>query len=400
MLSLQILIVDDDDARSARIIRFLNIKGIATENISLEKCADKAKNLLRAKYFDVLILDVVLPKRLDEPPKGENGLAFLAHLTRSASFKKPEKIIGITAHLDDIQSYRDEFQKYCFIVLEANFTSGYWLNQLNNIIFYSVASRLARVDSEVKLHVLTVHGIRTFGNWQNKLSTLITSTFSGIKISSYKYGYFSELSFLVPFLRNIKVDDLKKKLINTFESSPDQQFIIFCHSFGTYLVAFALKSLVAEGRTLPIQLVVTSGSVLKSRFDWNFYLRATTGKIVNDCGNSDSILILSEILVYGTGMAGRSGFYGFENDRIINRHFEGGHSHYFDNHEFINKYWLPLLDTQMQVNSINTREASILNDDILHKVITFIGLIKDYIYIAASFFIFCYLVFKAVKFFL
>jgi hypothetical protein len=47
-------------------------------------------------------------------------------------------------------------------------------------------------------------------------------------------------------------------------------------------------------------------------------------------GLDDKILFLSEALVPNTGMAGRIGFYGLNNNRFVNRYFKGGHSHYFE----------------------------------------------------------------------
>ena len=50
--------------------------------------------------------------------------------------------------------------------------------------------------------VVTVHGIRTFGGWQEKLEGLLASRDSErsekVEVYNYKYGYFSVLAFVFP----------------------------------------------------------------------------------------------------------------------------------------------------------------------------------------------------------
>lgn len=56
--------------------------------------------------------------------------------------------------------------------------------------------------------VVTVHGIRTFGGWQERLEALLTqdrSNQSGTQVVNYRYGYFSVLAFLIPPLRLLVV---------------------------------------------------------------------------------------------------------------------------------------------------------------------------------------------------
>jgi len=42
--------------------------------------------------------------------------------------------------------------------------------------------------------VITVHGIRTLGRWQERLEALLKNADSSIEVFNYKYGYFSLLA--------------------------------------------------------------------------------------------------------------------------------------------------------------------------------------------------------------
>ncbi|AJA65756.1 hypothetical protein ACVIW2_004533 [Bradyrhizobium huanghuaihaiense] len=195
--------------------------------------------------------------------------------------------------------------------------------------------------------LITVHGIRTFGEWQERLKSLVQDANPNIDVKSYRYGYFSVIAFLIPIFRWLAVRSFRNRLREIIRENPGSPITIVCHSFGTHLVAHALRGIKPD--ELPvIPALILSGSVLRSNFNWR-RLRAT-GKlklVVNDCGTNDGILVLSQMLVLLTGMAGRVGFYGFTDDFIVNRYFAGGHSHYFrpvgnDPDSFMREWWVPI----------------------------------------------------------
>ncbi|SDM54883.1 response regulator [Polaromonas sp. JS666] len=341
---MKLLIVDDDEKRSDGLKAYLEAHcSIPASDIFKASHFDEAKKLLKAIYFDVLVLDVVLPKRLNEKSDARVSLQLIEQLSRNAYLKKPEKIIGITGHLDDIGGFRREFEKNCLVVIEAPSNSDVWKKKIGESLSYTDASKFSRVFNEAKATLISVHGIRTFGQWQVRLRNLVEKNTDQVNFHTYKFGYFSSLLFLIPIARTYQVRRLRDRLESAIEAAHNQTLFIFCHSFGTYLVAHALKELVNAKVHFPSMTLVLSGSVLESGFDWGFLTRDTRVRIVNDCGADDKILWLSEAFVYGTGMAGRDGFHGFNNQALMNRYFNGGHSLYFDGDEFMAKYWIPLI---------------------------------------------------------
>lgn len=355
---MKILIVDDDEKRSDGLKIYLEAYfSIPAADIFKALHFDDAKKLLKVMYFDVLVLDVVLPKRLNAKSDAKVSLQLIEQLNRNAYLKKPEKIIGITGHLDDIGGFRREFEKNCLIVIEAPSNSDVWKRQIGDSLSYTGASKLSRVLNGAKATLISVHGIRTFGQWQVRLRNLVEKNTDQVNFHTYKFGYFSSLLFLIPVVRTYQVRRLRDRLKPAIEAAQSQTLFIFCHSFGTYLVAHALKQLVNSEVPFPPTTLVLSGSVLESGFDWRFLTRDTRIRIVNDCGADDKVLWLSEAFVYGTGMAGRDGFHGFNDQTLMNRYFKGGHSLYFDGDEFMAKYWIPLITLrESKLTEIDERE--------------------------------------------
>lgn len=198
--------------------------------------------------------------------------------------------------------------------------------------------------SLMKRLVITVHGIRTFGQWQERLEQLLVSESSELIVENYHYGYFSVIAFVLPFFRWFATRRFRAHLLQVANRYPDHTIAIVAHSFGTHLVAWGLRGIPREKRPR-VETIVFAGSVLRSSFPWGELLDdGRIGRVINDCGITDVVLILSQMFVLMTGMAGRVGFTGMTGQRLTNRFFCGGHSLYFLDKgnvtdEFMARHW-------------------------------------------------------------
>ena len=222
------------------------------------------------------------------------------------------------------------------------------------------------VTHAAKHLVITVHGIRTFGEWQERLEALLkgANTAQAITVSHYKYGYFSTIAFLIPFLRWLVTLRFRKALVSIATANQWDRIDLVGHSFGTHILAWGLYGIPVEERPR-INTIILAGSVLKSGFPWDKLLGQSVRRLVNDCGTKDDVLLLNQLTVLFTGMAGRLGFNGMTGATFRNRFFELGHSGYFisagrPSDEFMQRYWMPLLTSDAIVEPVDNRRASAL----------------------------------------
>ncbi|ESX20345.1 hypothetical protein X747_29055 [Mesorhizobium sp. LNJC384A00] len=208
--------------------------------------------------------------------------------------------------------------------------------------------------------VVTVHGIRTFGQWQDRLRDLIHKRAPDVIVEPFRYGYFSALAFAFPFFRWLAVLFFRARLRDLIRRHPDARFVFVAHSFGTHLTMHGLKGL-RKAETPRIDLIILAGSVLRPSFNWpRFMEKVPARQVVNDCGINDSVLILSQFVVLLTGMAGRVGFYGFTGGNVLNRFFVGGHGHYFasnrhDANHFMRTQWLSSIVDDARFEPVDQR---------------------------------------------
>nr|QKQ34334.1 hypothetical protein HPE44_07135 [Escherichia coli] len=88
-------------------------------------------------------------------------------------------------------------------------------------------------------------------------------------------------------------------------------------------------------------------------------LKQHCNAIINDCAVSDYILLLCKMLVIGLGDAGRKGFIEPNDGVFINRYFKGGHSTYFEDKDFIEVNWLPLIFLTIKISRHEMKEKII-----------------------------------------
>lgn len=209
--------------------------------------------------------------------------------------------------------------------------------------------------------IITVHGIRTFGQWQERLEQLVRSAEPNATVYNYHYGYFSIVAFIIPFLRWLITRRFRQALLDASSRTQWDRIDIVAHSFGTHLVAWSLYGSPPEKRPT-IHTIILAGSVLRPGFRWHELIGRGVVRVINDCGIRDGVLILNQIGVLFSGMAGRVGFTGMTSDQFRNRHFNFGHSGYFIKdgthyYEFMRDKWVPLLTGEKPPDAFDEREA-------------------------------------------
>lgn len=198
--------------------------------------------------------------------------------------------------------------------------------------------------------IVTVHGIRTFGKWQERLEALVMKTGDSeqTKFVHYKYGYFSVLAFLFPPLRWLVVLRFRSELRQLLGRQRRSRVDLVGHSFGTHIIAWALWGLNSRDQ-IKIHTVILSGSVLHPGFRWSSLIGRRVGRVINDCGTRDGILVVNQLFVLFTGMAGRIGLTGMMSDFFRNRYSAFGHSGYFHDQSghpddrYMQMHWVPLI---------------------------------------------------------
>jgi nucleoside phosphorylase len=139
---LSILIVDDNSDKLGKILEVIDSLP-ESESFIIETALDlrNAEKHMSSKSFDLMILDLQLPKRLGQKPESDAGVHFLGSLKSRSDLKRPFHIIGITAHEGLLQAFGDAFEDELWTLIRFEEQYNNWQEKLRNKIEYLIVSK-------------------------------------------------------------------------------------------------------------------------------------------------------------------------------------------------------------------------------------------------------------------
>jgi pimeloyl-ACP methyl ester carboxylesterase len=111
--------------------------------------------------------------------------------------------------------------------------------------------------------VVTIHGIRTRGQWQKRITPHLAS--HGLVPYHIDFGWFRAFTFFFPWWRERQIRAIQAELRDLVTKVKVRRLSIIAHSFGTLA---AVESLVRDNGALRYDRVVLTGSIIPRQFDW------------------------------------------------------------------------------------------------------------------------------------
>lgn len=139
---IKILVVDDLQSKREKIVKtILDNHHILEKNIIQAKCVNEAKKILYQEYFDLMILDLVLPVEEGGESNAKNATGFLNNIEINPSIHPPIHIVGISGYKDQVEEHHQDFSKKLWNLIDYEEDSSIWEEQLQSIIFHLVKIR-------------------------------------------------------------------------------------------------------------------------------------------------------------------------------------------------------------------------------------------------------------------
>lgn len=134
---MKVLIVDDDLEKVRVVSQELSkVEGCDSSDIDSASNARDAKVALQSTQYDLMILDIVLPERIDLSPSANGGIELLKEVLSRTKYKKPEMIVGLSAYEEGIATAEPVFEQDLWHVLRYSATSTEWREQLKRKVQY------------------------------------------------------------------------------------------------------------------------------------------------------------------------------------------------------------------------------------------------------------------------
>lgn len=147
---ISVLVVEDSTSKLKDIVEVLKSIGIPVEAISEARSSMQAKSALRDHTFDLLLLDLHIPRRLDDAPHPSEGLNLLQEIEARDKYFKPTNVIAVTAHDEAMAVAQPVFDEALVPIVKYDPTDVTWSRPLVRRVSYILESAASRSAPGVK----------------------------------------------------------------------------------------------------------------------------------------------------------------------------------------------------------------------------------------------------------
>lgn len=276
---IQILVVEDNPHKQANIRQIiLDNSNISEDDLEIVDCIKEAKKLLYKNYYDLLILDLVLPIESGSDAEAINGIQFLEDIHSSPMINPPIHIVGLSGFSDMVQQYHDQFSKKLWNLIDYQADSTAWHDQLKAIIFHLVKTRQRFIQSSVKKHLYDVAII----------TALPSPEFEAIlNLNNKKWERVEVEDDFIMYYKSTFVKDGKSKTI--IAATADQMGMTAASHLATKMILyFKPQYLIMSGICAGIKdRGLGFGDILIAEQSWD----SGSGKIIEKEKQSDSEIV-------------------------------------------------------------------------------------------------------------
>lgn len=145
-----ILIMDDKSGKTESVKKTLVIDcGINEQSIDCASNIAEGRERLSEKYYDLLILDLVMPLYEDDEANHEEAPNFIDEIFENPNIKEPNQIIGLTAHDEEYDALKLRFEEKLWKLIKYSETNADWKNPIKNSVFHLLRMKKHMLNSIV-----------------------------------------------------------------------------------------------------------------------------------------------------------------------------------------------------------------------------------------------------------
>lgn len=157
---INILIVEDSPAKRERVNEAIrDILGQGCEIREAETYVDACRELERLAY-DILVLDLLIPRHHGETPEPEWGATLVKRISdKTPRLQRPRYVVGLTAYDEERAEYEPNFADEGWHLLHFEASSDDWVNRLSNILVHAASCAHDHTSSAygIDIGILTAH---------------------------------------------------------------------------------------------------------------------------------------------------------------------------------------------------------------------------------------------------
>lgn len=205
-MDIKILIVDDSKDKTISIIDYLISIGVSRSLVDTARDAHDARSHLRSRRYDLLILDMAIPDRIENLESIDIGLDLLEEISERKEYYSPDYIICITALDEGLEQVRAEFFAKHWQLIEYKNNPDVWKTKVRDLILYINRKREISMNPSYNYDVLI-------------FCALPTPELSNVHLLDYNWQNENLLNGLIPYRTGeISIDGVTISIVSSHAS--------------------------------------------------------------------------------------------------------------------------------------------------------------------------------------
>lgn len=144
---INVLIVEDNQDKLRKISNILCYScGIDLQHINHVIDSRSAKLKLKDNFFDLMIIDIAIPNRIDSGINKNAGIDLLNEINSRDLYNIPQHVIAITGYIDVYNDIKSKLDNLMIHILYADISSDEWSERLKTKINSIVCSKKNQND--------------------------------------------------------------------------------------------------------------------------------------------------------------------------------------------------------------------------------------------------------------
>ena len=137
---IRVLILDDSPEKTNIIKRFLKEECNIDEKLIDDKPTIKeGRKILYENDYDLLLLDLVMPRDAESEPTAEESIKFLGEIYFNSEIHIPIHIIGFSQYDELVTAHNESFEDKLWHLINFSFTNNSWKDKLKSKICHLIS---------------------------------------------------------------------------------------------------------------------------------------------------------------------------------------------------------------------------------------------------------------------
>ena len=138
---LKVLIVDDDKTKQSKIEEVIREHAFGELDIRIALNQAMAFAELREANFDLMILDINLPRSAESQAVRNGGIQLLRAIDKHKEFNSPQHVVGLTGYAELAQEHEALFNSTMRFLITYETSNSAWRTQLSTLVVNIVAAK-------------------------------------------------------------------------------------------------------------------------------------------------------------------------------------------------------------------------------------------------------------------